>query len=317
MNFFDKAGKKAIGTRLRRLSERITDDAAKVYALYGADFHPKWFPVFYVLSEGQEKTITGIAEEIGHSHPSVSKIVTEMTAQGFISECKDSGDRRRNVVRLSPKGLQTVAKMEHQYIDVNAVIEDVLAQTTHDLWKAIGEWEFLLDQHSLYERVREQRKKRESEQVDIVAYTPEFQSAFRELNVEWISKFFKMEAADYKALDHPQEYILDKGGHILVAIYGGEPVGVCALIKMDNHDFDYELAKMAVSPKAQGKSIGYSLGKAVLEKAKLLGARSVFLESNTKLKPAISLYHKLGFQKVSGYESPYERADIQMAVHIQ
>ncbi|WP_342749295.1 MULTISPECIES: hypothetical protein [Sphingobacterium] len=30
-------------------------------------------------------------------------------------------------------------------------------------------------------------------------------------------------------------------------------MGVCLLIKMDHPAFDYELAKMAVSPKAQGR----------------------------------------------------------------
>lgn len=316
MEFFELAGKKAIGTRLRRLSERITEDAAQVYALYGSDFHPKWFPVFYVLSEGEEKTITSIAAEIGHSHPSVSNIVREMKTKGFITEGRDSGDRRQNVVKLSPKGLIAAEKMQEQYIDVNAVVEDLLSQSTHDLWKAIGEWEFLLDQQSLHDRVREKRKQRESEQVQIIDYQPEYAAAFRNLNEEWISKYFIMEAADFKALDHPQEYILDKGGHILVAMYKGEPVGVCALIKMHHHDFDYELAKMAVSPKAQGKSIGWLLGKAVLDKARSLGAKTVFLESNTKLKPAISLYHKLGFEKVTGYDSPYERSNIQMAVRV-
>jgi hypothetical protein len=29
--------------------------------------------------------------------------------------------------------------------------------------------------------------------------------------------FFKMEASDYKLLDHPEEYILNKGGHIVFA----------------------------------------------------------------------------------------------------
>ena len=52
------------------------------------------------------------------------------------------------------------------------------------------------------------------------------QSAFRTLNEEWITDYFRMEEADYKALDHPKEYILDKGGAILVALYKDEPVGV-------------------------------------------------------------------------------------------
>ena len=78
MEFFDKTGKMAIGSRLRLLTDRITADAADIYRLYGNDFKPKWFPVFFVLAGGEAKTVTSIAHEIGHSHPSVSNIVKEM-----------------------------------------------------------------------------------------------------------------------------------------------------------------------------------------------------------------------------------------------
>jgi GNAT superfamily N-acetyltransferase len=88
------------------------------------------------------------------------------------------------------------------------------------------------------------------------------------------------------------------------------------LIKKEHPVFDYELGKMAVSPAAQGKNIGFLLGKAILDKARKLGARNVFLESNTLLKPAIGLYYKLGFEKISGYPSPYERSNIQMMVEL-
>ena len=123
-----------------------------------------------------------------------------------------------------------------------------------------------------------------------------------------------MEEADYKALDNPKEYILDKGGIILVALYDDEPVGVCALIKMN--DTDFEMAKMAVSPKAQGKNIGFLLGEAIVKTAKELGASKLYLESNTILKPAINLYYKLGFQKVAGLPTPYKRCNIQMELNL-
>ena len=71
---------------------------------------------------------------------------------------------------------------------------------------------------------------------------------------------FKMEDADHKVLDNPKKYILDAGGHIFVALDKDKPVGVCALIKMDDPEYDFELAKMAVSPAAQGKGIGWLLG---------------------------------------------------------
>ena len=121
-----------------------------------------------------------------------------------------------------------------------------------------------------------------------------------------------MEESDYKALNNAEVYILNNGGHILVALYKGEPLGVCALIKYPESDYDFELAKMAVSPKAQGKNIGGLLGAAIIDKAKSLGAKKLYLESNTVLKPAIKLYHKLGFVKIPERPTPYERCNIQM-----
>lgn len=316
MEVFEKLGKVAIGSRLRMLTDTITNDAAEIYKLYRIEMQPKWFPVFYALSQNQEKTITSIAREIGHSHPSVSKIIAEMVKAGLVNEKKDTADGRRNMVSLSARGRQITAQIQDQYTDVGNAIDELSAAANHNLWKAIEEWEFLLGQKSLLQRVQEQQKIRESRLVHITEYEPAYAEAFKALNEEWISRYFKMEEADYKALDHPQEYILDKGGYIFVALYRNEPVGVCALLKMQDEAYDFELAKMAVSPKAQGKNIGYLLGKAALDKARTLGAKAVYLESNTILKPAINLYHKLGFKKVVGLTSPYERCNIQMAVEL-
>ena len=150
--------------------------------------------------------------------------------------------------------------------------------------------------------------------VKIVAYSPKYRKAFKDLNEEWIGAFFKMEPSDHKALDNPEKYILENGGSILVALYGDQAVGVCALIKMNDPEFDFELAKMAVSPKVQGKGIGWLLGNAILEEAKRMGASTLYLESNTILEPAIQLYYKLGFQKIAGRYTPYERCNIQMGL---
>ncbi|AYN02864.1 bifunctional helix-turn-helix transcriptional regulator/GNAT family N-acetyltransferase [Flavobacterium sp. 140616W15] len=317
MKFFNKVGKMALGSRLRLMSTMITDDAAKIYELHGIDFIPKWFPVFYLLSEEKEITITEIANEIGHSQPSVSKIVQEMIAVGLIQENVKTTDKRKNVIVLTEQGLLVFNKLKLQCVDVEAAVEDLIGDSNHNLWAALEEWEFLLGQKSLFKRVNEQKKLRESRAVQIVEYNDEYQSVFRALNEEWISSYFKMEAADYKALDNPKEYILDNGGKIFVALYENEPVGVCALIKMDDPDYDFELAKMAVSNKCQGKNIGWLLGQAVTNAAKELGASKIYLESNTILKPAINLYHKLGFSKVVGRPTPYERCNIQMELQLK
>ncbi len=317
MTIFDKTGKMALGSRLRLLTAKVTEDAAGIYRLYDVEFSPKWFPVFFILSEEGEKTITEIAGEIGHSQPSVTKIIQEMTAAGLVRDNLKSMDKRRNVVGLTRKGMAISEKIRIQCADVDAAIESTINEATHNLWAAISEWEFLLEQKSLLKRVQEQKKLRESEDVRIVTYEPQYQSVFKSLNEQWISAYFEMEEADYKALDNPEEYILNKGGKIFVALYNYEPVGVCALIKMNDPNYDFELAKMAVSPKAQGKRVGWLLGQAVVNTAKELGASKIYLESNTVLKPAINLYYKLGFQKISGYPTPYKRCNIQMELILE
>ncbi|MTI22592.1 GNAT family N-acetyltransferase [Fulvivirga sp. RKSG066] len=309
----DEIGEMSLGTRLRMLSETVMKDAKELYALYDVELKPKWFPVFYSLSHiPGGKSITSIANEIKHSHPSVIKIVKEMAKAGLVVEKKDDKDGRKNNIHLTTKGREVAVKIEHQYLDVGNAIKDALAQTRHNLWKAMQEFEYLLEQQSLYERVVAQRKTRETASVSIVEYHPKYKEAFKKLNEEWITRYFKLEAADLKAIDHPQENIIDKGGAILVAIEGHAVLGVCALLKMEDRPKVYELAKMAVSPAAQGKGIGRLLGEAIIDKARQLDADIVYLESNTKLKPAISLYEKLGFKKVAGHPTPYERANIQM-----
>lgn len=314
MEFYDQVGKMALGSRLRRLSDLLTDEASQIYALYGIDMQPKWFPVFYVLSRGEEKSITEIAQEIGHSHPSVSQIVREMAKKGYVKEKKGKKDGRKNFVTLSPAGEIVREKMQDQFADVGAAVENAMKETQYDLWKAIAEWEFLLEQKSLLRRVQEEKKQRESGSVQIVDYTSEYAAAFKELNIQWITTYFKVEPEDLKALDHPKDYILKKGGHILMAIHEDKPVGTVALIKMK--DGGYELAKMAVAPEVRGKNIGFLLGKAAISKGQANGAKRIYLESNTILKPAINLYHKLGFKKITGPPSPYERANIQMELKL-
>lgn len=312
MEIFEKTGKMALGSRLRLLTAKVTEDAARIYDLYDVEFSPKWFPVFYVLSEEGEKTITEIAIEIGHSQPSVTKIIQEMITAGLVHENLKSTDKRRNVVGITEKGMMLSEKIRIQCADIDIAIEGIINEATHNLWEAIKEWEFLLDKKSLLTRVSEQKKIRESRDVQIVEYTPDYQAAFKSLNEEWISTYFEMEEADYKALDNPKEYILDRGGKIFVALYKNEPLGVCALIKMDDSKYDFELAKMAVSPKAQGKNIGWLLGNTVINAAREFRASGIYLESNTILKPAINLYYKLGFRKIVGHVTPYKRCNIQM-----
>lgn len=146
--------------------------------------------------------------------------------------------------------------------------------------------------------------------VSIFDYTPAHATHFRLLNQAWIERYFEMEELDHRSLGDPDGYIIAKGGHIFMAEYNGEVVGTCALLKVN--DTTFELAKMAVDDKAQGLKIGKRLGEAAIQKAKDLGATTLFLLSNRRLQTAMHLYQKLGFIEVPDELKEYKRADIKM-----
>ncbi|MEM6253752.1 MAG: helix-turn-helix domain-containing GNAT family N-acetyltransferase [Cyanobacteria bacterium P01_D01_bin.156] len=314
MDFYSQISKVALGSRLRRLSDRLAEDAAKIYTLYNVALEPRWFPVFYMLSQQESAAVTEIAQMIGQSHASVSQVVREMSNRGLVTTEKHSQDARVRVVKLSDAGKQLIPDLEQQCTDVGQAVEELLSESQYDLWNAIAELEFLLTEKSFGKRVQTVRKIREQKSVEIIDYQPEFHDDFRRLNYEWIEQYFQLEESDHQSLDHPDKKILEPGGHIFMARHHGEIVGTCALTKLDATT--YELVKMAVTDKAKGKGIGWLLGQAAISKAIELKGETIFLESNTLLEPAINLYRKLGFQKVVGHPSPYQRCNIQMELKL-
>ena len=155
--------------------------------------------------------------------------------------------------------------------------------------------------------------------IDIRSLAPgDNATAFRTLNEEWITRYFTLEAKDRETLNDPLNSILLKGGHIFMAYAGAEAVGCVALIPMK--DGIYELSKMAVSPHLRGRGIGRRLLQYAIAQARSLGAKSLFLGSNTRLKDAVHLYESVGFRHVSPESlppMPYSRADVFMEMSLE
>ncbi len=149
--------------------------------------------------------------------------------------------------------------------------------------------------------------------LEIREFRPGDETAFRELNEEWITRYFVLEPKDVASISHPRESILERGGRILLAVQDGRAVGCCALVVMTPGEF--EVAKMAVTESCQGQGIGRRLLAETVALGRRLGARRLYLETNAKLAPAIHLYEALGFRHVPPERvvpSPYARANVFM-----
>ena len=138
---------------------------------------------------------------------------------------------------------------------------------------------------------------------------------FAALNAAWIEDLHYLEESDKLMVAHPEIYT-QNGNHVFTVHIEDEVAGACALKKHD--DGRYELTKMAVDPKFQGRGIGQHIMSAVEAYAKNeLGLTYLFLLSNTRNEAALRLYARNGW--TVNHEGPhpvYARANIGMEKHL-
>ncbi|MBC3786465.1 GNAT family N-acetyltransferase [Spirosoma utsteinense] len=148
--------------------------------------------------------------------------------------------------------------------------------------------------------------------ISIIPYDARYQPDFKRLNIAWIEQYFAVEPHDLEQLEHPEQHVLPNNGQIFFALSDEVVVGCVAVV--NTGETGYELAKMAVSPAMQGHGIGKKLCLAAIEYARQFGIGTLWLESNRKLTPALTLYRKVGFNEVPSVPTPYARADIRMEI---
>jgi len=146
-------GPLALGSRLRRLSDRLYKDISEIYARLDLEFEPRWFPVLYLLSENQAMAVTEVAQHVGLTHPAVHQIAGAMDAAGLLDSARDSDDQRRRLLQLSPRGRELAAALRPVWASIAAASAELAASNDGDLLDMLDGIEAALDAESMVERV--------------------------------------------------------------------------------------------------------------------------------------------------------------------
>lgn len=299
-----------LGSRLKRLGERMQSGAARVIADAGVPVQPTHMPLLTALDR-ESLTVGQLADAVGSSQPGVTRGVGQLVALGLVQSAPGA-DQRQRTLSLTAAGEAAMARIKVLiWPRVGRAAADMCDGLTGGLLDQLAGLESRLADESLDARVT----RVPHHGLTLREFDEDLAPIFHDINAEWIESMFQMEPADRDVLLHPREHILDPGGAILfVEAPGLGVIGTCALRKTGAGCF--ELTKMGVREVARGLKAGEFLLAETLKRAEALGAETLYLLTSARCAPAIHLYEKLGFEHdaeiMAEYGARYARCDVAM-----
>jgi DNA-binding MarR family transcriptional regulator/ribosomal protein S18 acetylase RimI-like enzyme len=308
-------GEAGITFRLKRINDKLAQDILTRFRDCGLEVEPSGLPILYLIREKKTCSVQDISLALGISHPAAVQFVQNLEKRKLIKTSIDQADKRKKIINLTDKGYDIIGKMMLLQNDIEGAFHKLNEEIDLDLLTALDKIEKALSRESFYKRLQASYKEKAIKQVEILSYNNNLKSFFRDLNYEWLEKYFEVEEIDKKILNDPEGEIIRKDGEIFFARIDGEIIGTCAALKINKNT--YELAKMAVTKKARGKQAGRKLALAVIGLAWSKKAQYVTLLTSNKLVEAVNLYKSLGFKITNENEqNEYKRRVFRMRLDL-
>lgn len=151
--------------------------------------------------------------------------------------------------------------------------------------------------------------------MQVVTFKEKYRQTFIDFNTDWIvSNFGFLEDHDKETFEHIDNE-LNQGAMIFFAIEDEIPLACCMAKPMQ--DTTWEICKLGSNKNVPHKGAGSLVFEAAMEWALEHGAKRLFIISNSKLKPALHIYEKYGFQELPLDDYEYVRGDIAFEYKVE
>jgi DNA-binding MarR family transcriptional regulator len=154
MNLINDLGELAIATRLKRMSERLSQDVSKIYKESDVDFEAKWYLILELLNRRKTLAITEISESLELSHAAVVQFVDQMSDRKLIKSSADKNDARKRLVSLSAGGKKILSQLEPILAVIKEENSKWIQEADSNILGVLDQLEAALDKKSMYHRVK-------------------------------------------------------------------------------------------------------------------------------------------------------------------
>ncbi len=144
-----------LGSRFKRLGDRLQGDVARFFADRGLDIPPSQLPLLVALERAGALTVGDLALALGVAQPGVTRTVGHLSERGLVEVARGEDDQRRRAVSLTPAG-QTLVEESRRLVwgGVGAAVAEVCADLSGPLLEQLAGIEAALEAEPLDRRAR-------------------------------------------------------------------------------------------------------------------------------------------------------------------
>ena len=275
------------------------------------------FPIFYLLNEKGELSVTEIANEIEITHSAISQMVTILEKKKMIKFIEDKNDKRKRLICFTKNG--------HDLMDTISPVWDALHISMSNLFlegenstyilSALNEIEESLNRKNLHLRVTKEIEKNELGKVEIIPFDVFYKLSYKNLILNWIVENQNTGIVNTDLINFPERLKDHSGNEILLAIIKELCVGT--IVSKNINRKEAEVFYFVVDEKWKQRQIGRQLLKTLVCKLKENQINKVSVKFGRKNSYAIRIFKDEGFSLRSVIPSESESNNTTLLMDLE
>jgi DNA-binding MarR family transcriptional regulator len=144
-----------LGSRLRRLGERLQSDVQRLAASHGLDIQSAHYPLLAAIYFQGPLTVGKLVETLGISQPGVTRSIGQLVDQGYVKVTRSQIDQRRRTLSLTRTGTALIERSQAElWPTIESTLSDLFTRRTGRLLELLDYCEDELTKSSLEQRVK-------------------------------------------------------------------------------------------------------------------------------------------------------------------
>ncbi len=151
-DYLRDSGITTLGTRIRRLFERLNSNVTEVYRRE-LGFEQRWFALGMLLNERGPMNSRDAVKMLGQSHVAMVQVVRAMEKAGLLERKADASDARSKILHLTAAGSEKLDQVSAISRIVDQAAADLLEEAAPDFLKQLDGLDDALDRLSFADRI--------------------------------------------------------------------------------------------------------------------------------------------------------------------